>query len=116
MSSKSPADGQTPTATAMTTDDGKRKAEPATGTQTRAKRNRYISLAWYALTPSSCSPVKVAINRVVVKQRVQEAQDQVQRPGALPALRTSISRVYLYPPPQSRSLFANCCQAFQDSE
>ncbi|DAA73720.1 TPA_exp: putative C6 transcription factor [Trichophyton benhamiae CBS 112371] len=43
MSSRSPTDGQTPTAT---TDDGKRKAEPATGTQTRAKRNRYISLAW----------------------------------------------------------------------
>ena len=35
---------------ATPTSDAKRKAEPTNGgTQTRAKRNRYISIAWYEL-------------------------------------------------------------------
>ena len=56
MASQSPAASTTPTAQPAqqqptqpitATNDGKRKAETNGGTQTRAKRNRYISLAWY---------------------------------------------------------------------
>ncbi|EZF41311.1 hypothetical protein H102_04838, partial [Trichophyton rubrum CBS 100081] len=88
MSSKSPTDGQTPTATTTaTTDDGKRKAEPATGTQTRAKRNRYISLAC-----NECKRRKIKCN----------GQVPCQRCGHL-------SLECLYSP--------NCCQSnFKDSE
>jgi len=41
---QAPADGQ---AAAPNGDGPKRKAEPGSGTHTRAKRNRYISIAWY---------------------------------------------------------------------
>ncbi|KAK2875365.1 hypothetical protein FQN49_001659 [Arthroderma sp. PD_2] len=60
MSSKSPTDGQTPTGT----DDGKRKADPSSGTQTRTKRNRYISLAC-----NECKRRKIKCNGQVPCQR-----------------------------------------------
>lgn len=65
MASESPQlEGTPPTtgpgdqATTPGTDSAKRKAEQSNGTNTRAKRNRYISIAWYdyGLTPSDIVP------------------------------------------------------------
>lgn len=61
MASESPQIEKTPSQTGPgersvtpTADSAKRKAELANGTQTRTKRNRYISIAWYdnGLIPS----------------------------------------------------------------
>lgn len=54
------ADGQP---AAPNGDGPKRKAEPGSGTHTRAKRNRYISIAWYVvpfpLSPLTPCPLRV---------------------------------------------------------
>ena len=54
MASESPQMEKTPPLTGPgdqsvtpTADSAKRKAEQANGMQTRTKRNRYISIAWY---------------------------------------------------------------------
>jgi len=54
MASESPHFDKTPPRTGLgdqyvtpTADSAKRKAEQTSGTQTRTKRNRYISIAWY---------------------------------------------------------------------
>lgn len=56
MASESPQIETTPPrtdlgdqATSPVADSAKRKAEQGNGTQTRAKRNRYISIAWYVI-------------------------------------------------------------------
>lgn len=65
MASESPQLERTPPPTGPSdqpgtpsTDTAKRKAEQSNGTNTRAKRNRYISIAWYdyGLTPSDTFP------------------------------------------------------------
>lgn len=58
MNSESPnPHGNTPQASGVSSDgDAKRKAGPDSGTQTRAKRNRYISIAWYDMQGSPDAP------------------------------------------------------------
>lgn len=69
MASESPQVEKTPPRTGPddlsanpATDTAKRKAEQTNGTQTRTKRNRYISIAWYdrpvvrCILPPSLAP------------------------------------------------------------
>lgn len=69
MASESPQIESTPPQTGPgdqtatpATDTAKRKAEQSNGTNTRAKRNRYISIAWYdyGLTLSDLSSASEA--------------------------------------------------------
>lgn len=72
----------------------KRKSSDAGG-QARAKRNRYISIAWYA-TQVRCLRQRLCILiDTPLQQRVQAAQDQMQWPGAVPALRQPQPRMRL---------------------
>lgn len=99
---------------AAPTNGAKRSAEPSSGTHTRSKRNRYISIAWYGQFSSCCliivcGPMESALGPIPSpllcfiflarrlihhQQRVQATQDQVQWTSALPAMWSPQTRMY----------------------
>jgi hypothetical protein len=72
--------------------NAKRKSEDASA-QPRAKRNRYISIAWYVWHADMHPPLGIMAKRK--QQRVQAPQDQVQRAITMSALRQSQPRMHV---------------------